>query len=162
MVEERDIPKLPYLQAIVKESLRLHPPGPLLLPRECSKTCKVMGYKILETTTLMVNAYAIGRDPKVWKEPLKFKPERFLDHNCFDVGGNNLEVIPFGAGSRACPGISIAFSILHLTLANLVHAFHWRLPAGVVHIDTRNEKYGLTVTLAKKLEAIPLSKTKSC
>ncbi|XP_024516015.1 flavonoid 3'-monooxygenase-like [Selaginella moellendorffii] len=158
MVEERDISKLPYLQAIVKESLRLHPPGPLLLPRECSKTCEVMGYKIPEATTLMVNAYAIGRDPKVWKEPLKFKPERFLDYSCFDVGGNNLDVIPFGAGSRACPGISIAFSILHLALANLVHAFHWTLPAEVVHVDTSSEKYGLTVTLAKKLEAIPLCK----
>ncbi|RVX09181.1 (S)-N-methylcoclaurine 3'-hydroxylase isozyme 1 [Vitis vinifera] len=99
-----DLPHLPYLQACVKETLRLHPSAPLLLPRRASVSCEVMNYTIPKDSQIWVNAWAIGRDPMNWEDPLVFKPERFLN-SAVDFKGNNLEFIPFGAGRRICPGL---------------------------------------------------------
>nr|I3V6B1.1 RecName: Full=(S)-N-methylcoclaurine 3'-hydroxylase-like protein; AltName: Full=Cytochrome P450 80BX [Papaver somniferum]AFK73713.1 cytochrome P450 [Papaver somniferum] len=103
-VKESDILNLPYLQAFVKETLRLHPPTPLLIPRRALETCQVLNYTIPKECQIMVNAWGIGRDPKTWTDPLKFSPDRFLNSS-IDFKGNDFELIPFGAGRRICPGV---------------------------------------------------------
>ena len=103
-IEEDDIVKLEYLKAIVKETFRSHPPAPLLLVRESLNKCTIQGYDILPKTLVFVNAWAIGRDPKFWKEPEIFLPERFLESS-IDFRGHDFELIPFGAGRRMCPGM---------------------------------------------------------
>ncbi|XP_058217040.1 iridoid oxidase-like [Rhododendron vialii] len=101
-VEEKNMDKLPYLQVVVKENLRLHPAVPLLLPRNAMHDSSYMGYQIPKTTQVLVNAWAIGRDPESWDDPLSFKPERFLGKN-IDYKGQHLEFIPFGSGRRINP-----------------------------------------------------------
>ncbi|ONK56442.1 uncharacterized protein A4U43_C10F8750 [Asparagus officinalis] len=119
-----------YLKAVTKEILRLHPPAPLLIPRESMETCQILSYKIPARTRVIINAWAIGRDPELWKEPDKFKTERFLSSNV-DFRGRDFHFIPFGAGRRICPGMQAAISTLEVTLANLVHRFDWELPEGM-------------------------------
>ncbi|PIA62403.1 hypothetical protein AQUCO_00200420v1 [Aquilegia coerulea] len=144
-VKESDIPHLPYLQAIVKETLRLHPATPLLLPRRALETCKVMNYTIPKECQIMVNAWAIGRDPKTWDDPLTFKPERFINSNV-DYKGNDFELIPFGGGRRICPGLPLASQFLSLIVATLVQNFDWSLPQGMnTHVLSMDEKFGLTL-----------------
>ncbi|KAL6337364.1 hypothetical protein AAG906_036678 [Vitis piasezkii] len=142
-VEESDIDQLLYLQAVVKETLRLHPPIPLLLPRNALQDTNFMGYFVPKNTQVFVNAWAIGRDPDAWKEPLSFKPERFLGSN-LDYKGQNFEFIPFGSGRRICIGISLANKLLPLALASLLHCFDWELGGGVTPetIDM-NERVGI-------------------
>ncbi|KAJ9159080.1 hypothetical protein P3X46_024611 [Hevea brasiliensis] len=125
-VEERDIEKLPYLQAVVKEALRLHPSVPLLVPRNTMQDTNFMGYHIAKDTQVFVNAWAIGRDPDSWEDPLTFKPERFLGSN-IDYKGQNFELIPFGSGRRICIGMLLAQRVLLLSLASLIHCFDWEL-----------------------------------
>ena len=121
-VKESDTKKLVYLQAILKETLRLYPGFPL--PHESAQDCIVGGYYIPAGTRLLVNAAKLHRDPKVWSDPCEFRPERFLTtHQNFDVRGQNFEFIPFGSGRRMCPGISFALQIMQLTLATLLHGF---------------------------------------
>ena len=99
-VAEADIQgKLPYLQMVIKETLRMHPPLPLILPRSCAQPIKIMGYDIPKGTTVFVNAWAIGRDPEYWEDPEAFMPERFQDCK-IDFKGTDFEFIPFGAGRR--------------------------------------------------------------
>ncbi|KAJ7564822.1 hypothetical protein O6H91_02G035000 [Diphasiastrum complanatum] len=129
-VEESDIAKLTYLQAIVKETFRLHPPTPLLLPHESLQDCKIAGYDIPKRTRLLVNTWAVGRDPSVWERPLEFDPERFIRSSHIDVRGQHFELLPFGSGRRSCPGISMGLTVVHSTLASLIHSFDWYLPAG--------------------------------
>lgn len=129
LIQESDLPRLKFLHACLKESMRLHPPGPLLLPHRAVNSCKVMGYTIPKNSQVLVNAYAIGRDPKSWKDPLDYKPERFLTSN-MDFRGSNIEFIPFGAGRRACPGQPMATKHVPLVLASLLHFFDWSLPTG--------------------------------
>ncbi|RVX11875.1 Cytochrome P450 76A2 [Vitis vinifera] len=142
-VEESDIDQLLYLQAVVKETLRLHPPIPLLLPRNALQDTNFMGYFVPKNTQVFVNAWAIGRDPDAWKEPLSFKPDRFLGSN-LDYKGQNFEFIPFGSGRRICIGISLANKLLPLALASLLHCFDWELGGGVTPetIDM-NERVGM-------------------
>ena len=102
-VDEICIDELKYLKSVVKETLRLHPPAPLLLPRECGQACEINGYHIPVKSKVIVNAWAIGRDPKYWSEAERFYPERFIDSS-IDYKGTNFEYIPFGAGRRICPG----------------------------------------------------------
>ncbi|XP_047160662.1 flavonoid 3'-monooxygenase-like [Vigna umbellata] len=149
LVTELDLPQLPYLQAVVKETLRLHPPTPLSIPRFAEKSCEILGYHIPKGATLMVNVWAIGRDPKEWSDPLEFKPERFLlggEKAGVDVRGNNFEVIPFGAGRRICAGMSLALMEVQLVTATLAHAFDWELEN---ELDPKSlnmdEAYGLTL-----------------
>ncbi|XP_045827343.1 cytochrome P450 71B9-like isoform X1 [Trifolium pratense] len=128
-INEDDIEKLPYLKSVVKETLRLFPPTPLLLPRETIQNCNIDGYEIIPKTLVYVNAWAIGRDPENWKDPEEFYPERFF-MSSVDFEGNNFELIPFGSGRRMCPGIKMGVRTVELSLANLVHSFEWKLPNG--------------------------------
>ncbi|KAJ0578378.1 putative cytochrome P450 [Helianthus annuus] len=127
-IPEEDIEKMPYLKAVLKEALRLHVPVPLLIPRESTKEVKLLGYDIPAHTQVMINAWAIARDPSIWEEPEEFRPERFLNIRT-DYKGFDFELIPFGAGRRMCPGISFAETIMELALANLVYKFVFTLPS---------------------------------
>ena len=129
-VTEDDLPNLKYLRLVIKETLRLHPPAPMLLPREATETTKVLGYDVPKGTTVFVNAWAICRDPKYWEDAEEFKPERF-ESGSIDFKGTNFEYTPFGAGRRMCPGMSFAQSIMELALATLLYHFDWELPTGV-------------------------------
>ncbi|KAK7320323.1 hypothetical protein VNO77_29698 [Canavalia gladiata] len=128
-VDEMALQELKYLKAIIKETFRLHPPSPLLFPRECGETCEINGYTIPVGTQVYVNAWAIGRDPKYWIDADKFYPERFLN-SPIDYKGSNFELIPFGAGKRICPGIMFSEPNIELPLAQLLYYFNWELPFG--------------------------------
>ncbi|WCJ35337.1 cytochrome P450 family 82 subfamily C polypeptide 4 [Euphorbia peplus] len=122
-VEESDIKNLVYIQAIIKETLRLYPVAPII-PREFMEDCTVAGYQVPAGTRLLVNVWKIQRDPRFWENPSRFEPERFMRKNeGVDVRGQHFELIPFGAGRRSCPGASFALHALHLTLARLLQAF---------------------------------------
>lgn len=129
IVEEK-LQQLHYLDAVIKETLRLYPPAPVLVPRETTETCNIEGYEIGSKTLVFINEWAISRDPESWERPDEFIPERFLN-NTIDVRGNDFEVIPFGAGRRGCLGISLGLSIVKLALANLLFSFEWELPSGI-------------------------------
>uniref|UniRef100_A0A7N2MP82 Cytochrome P450 n=1 Tax=Quercus lobata TaxID=97700 RepID=A0A7N2MP82_QUELO len=123
-VKELDMKNLVCLQAILKETMRLYPAAPLLLPHESMEDCTLVGYHILAGTRLIVNLPKLHRDPNVWVDPSEFQPERFLTtHKDVDVRGQNFELIPFGSRRRMCPGISFALQVMQLTLATLLHAF---------------------------------------
>ncbi|KAK2985145.1 hypothetical protein RJ640_004826 [Escallonia rubra] len=126
-VDETGLGELRYLQAVIKETLRLHPSAPLLLPRESREQCEINGYEIPAKTTVIVNGWAINRDPRYWPQAESFYPERFLDSS-IDYGGTNFEFIPFGAGRRICPGITFAIANIELPLAQLLYHFDWKLP----------------------------------
>ncbi|KAK9178650.1 hypothetical protein WN943_027842 [Citrus x changshan-huyou] len=131
VVEEFHLAKLPYLEAIVKETLRLHPPAPLLTSRRPSATSNLSGYTIPKGSTIFINAWAIQRNPEVWENPQDFQPDRFLeDVKIGDFRGNNFNYLPFGSGRRICPGIPLAEKIVPHVLANLLHLFKWSLPEG--------------------------------
>ncbi|XP_057950921.1 cytochrome P450 736A117-like [Malania oleifera] len=128
-IEEEDLGKMHYLKAVIKETLRLHPPIPLLVPRESTRDVRVNGYDIAAGTMTIINAWAIGRDPAFWDEPEEFWPERFLN-NSVDFRGQDFQLIPFGAGRRGCPGTSFAMATIEIVLANIVCLFDWALPGG--------------------------------
>lgn len=154
-VEESDIENLPYLQAVVKETLRLHPPIPFLVPRKAIRDVDFMGYFIPKNTQVFVNAWAIGRDPDAWVDPLCFKPERFMDSKV-DYKGHHFELIPFGAGRRMCAGVPLAHRILHLALGSLLHRFDWELDGSVTpETMDMKDKLGITSRKLKPLHAVP-------
>ncbi|KAL6888400.1 hypothetical protein ACP4OV_009426 [Aristida adscensionis] len=144
-VAEEDLPKMTYLKLVIKETLRLHPAAPLLLPRESTAACRVLGHDVPEGATVFVNAWAIGRDPKHWEDAEEFKPERF-ENGTVDFKGMDFEYIPFGAGRRMCPGMLFAQSQMELALASLLFHFDWELPEGLHPggLDME-EQMGLTV-----------------
>ncbi|XP_057466360.1 cytochrome P450 736A117-like [Actinidia eriantha] len=144
-ITEDDLEKFHYLKAVLKETLRLHPPVPLPIPREASQDITVMGYHIAAKTIVIINAWAIGRDPASWENPEEFWPERFLNSS-IDFKGHDFELIPFGAGRRGCPGISFAMATNEIVLANLVHKFDWKVPNGLKGEDLdMTESTGLTI-----------------
>ncbi|KAL7138874.1 hypothetical protein ABFS83_09G011900 [Erythranthe nasuta] len=151
-ITENDLEKMPYLKAVIKETLRLHTPIPLLVPRVARKDVKVMGYDISAGTMVVVNGWAIGRDPASWNEPEKFDPDRFL-HSRVDYQGLDFELIPFGAGRRGCPGISYAIVTDEYLLANLIREFDWKLPDDVGDVDM-GELPGLAIHRAVPLLAL--------
>ncbi|XWS51766.1 hypothetical protein CRYUN_Cryun11dG0011400 [Craigia yunnanensis] len=154
-VNEARIHELKFLRSIVKETLRLHPPAPLI-SRECRENCVINGYDIPAKTKLIVNAWSLGRDPCYWKEAEEFRPERFLDSS-IDFRGTNFEYIPFGARRRICPGISFALPSIELPLANLLYHFDWKLPNGMKFEDLEmTESFGLTVRRKNDLFLIPI------
>ncbi|XP_044474822.1 geraniol 8-hydroxylase-like [Mangifera indica] len=156
-VEESDILQLPYLQAIIKETLRLHPPAPFLIPRKSSIEMEINGFTIPKDAQVLVNAWAIGRNENIWDNPNAFLPERFLESN-IDVKGRNFELIPFGGGRRMCPGLPLAIRMLHLMLGSLLHAFDWKLEDGNTPEEMDMEdKFGITLQKAKPLHAIPIA-----
>ncbi|CAN6328189.1 unnamed protein product [Urochloa humidicola] len=122
-----------YLRAVVKETLRLHPPVPLLLPRECMRDATVLGFHVAKGTRVFVNAWAVGRDPASWTAPEEFRPERFLageESEEMDFLGAHFQFVPFGAGRRVCPGMQFGLATVELALASLVRLFDWELPDG--------------------------------
>ncbi|KAI3465031.1 hypothetical protein Pfo_021694 [Paulownia fortunei] len=123
-VKESDIENLVYIQAIIKETLRLYPAAPLAPPRVSVEDCTVAGYHVPAGTRLIVNVWKLHRDPRVWADPLEFQPERFLtSHKEVDVRGQHFELLPFGGGRRVCPGISFALQLTELALACFLHGF---------------------------------------
>ncbi|WJX37488.1 hypothetical protein P8452_25248 [Trifolium repens] len=145
-VEEAAIDEFKYLKAIIKESLRLHPSVPLLLPRECRQVCEINGYHIPIKSRVLVNAWAIGRDPKYWTDPDKFYPERFIDSS-IDYRGTHFEYIPFGAGRRICPGMNYGMANVEQTLALLLYHFDWRLHNGMKNEELElKEEFGATMS----------------
>ncbi|OEL15339.1 Premnaspirodiene oxygenase [Dichanthelium oligosanthes] len=125
---------LPYLKLVIKETLRLHPPVPLLVPRESIDECEIEGYKIPARSRVIVNAWAIGRDPKYWDDADEFEPERFQG-NTVDFMGSRYEYIPFGAGRRMCPGISYGLPVLEMALVQPLYHFNWSLEEGINEVD---------------------------
>ncbi|GMN49062.1 hypothetical protein TIFTF001_018229 [Ficus carica] len=156
-VTESDIEHLHYLKMIIKETFRLHPPAPLLVPRESMSHFKVNGYEIYPKTLIQVNAWAIGRDPASWKDPEEFIPERFMDSH-IDIKGQHFELLPFGSGRRVCPAIYMGTTTVELGLANLLYSFDWELPSGMKEEDINmEESTGLSLTLNKRtpLKLVP-------
>lgn len=149
LVQESDLPQLPYLSAIVKETLRLHPIAPLMAPHESTSPCHIAGYYIPAKTRAFVNVWSIGRDPVAWENPLEFRPERFLENN-IDVHGQHFHYLPFGAGRRGCPGFSVGLLSAQVMLSSLVQSFHWSLPDSNKEVDM-SEKSGLNMTMANSL-----------
>ncbi|CAL1366433.1 unnamed protein product [Linum trigynum] len=132
MVEELDLPKLQYLQNTISETLRLYPPRPLLIPRTSSRDFTLGGYHVPRNTMLLVNAWAIHRDPQVWDDATSFKPERFEISGDGEAEAGDRsssrrpKPIPFGIGRRACPGEGLARRLVGLTLASLIQCFEWK------------------------------------
>ncbi|KAJ0569994.1 putative cytochrome P450 [Helianthus annuus] len=156
IVEETHLSQLKYLDAVVKETLRLHPVVPFLIPRSPSQDCKVGGYTIPKGCTVFLNVWSIQRDPRYWDKPLEFYPKRFLSYESskkYDYKGNNLKFFPFGSGRRLCAGLPLAEKMTLFILASLLHSFNWSLPKGEEH--DLSEKFGITLTKVKPLTAIP-------
>ncbi|KAI3504804.1 hypothetical protein L1887_26525 [Cichorium endivia] len=152
-VNESDLTNLVYLQAIIKETMRLYPAAPLSAPHESTEDCVVGGYTVPKGTRLLVNIWKIHHDPKIWEDPFQFIPERFLtSKNDIDVKGQHFELIPFGSGRRICLGISIALKSLQLILASMIHGFEFQNPSSEP-IDM-TESLGLTNLKATPLELL--------
>ncbi|PPD91724.1 hypothetical protein GOBAR_DD11331 [Gossypium barbadense] len=131
-VNEDDVQGLIYLKAVIKETFRLQPVAPLLLPRETRRKCSIGGYEVPAKTLVYVNAWAIGREPEAWENPQE--PERFIGSS-IDYKGLNFELIPFGAGRRVCPGMHMGVAEVELGLANLLYKFDWEMPNGMNRED---------------------------
>ncbi|CAH9109882.1 unnamed protein product [Cuscuta europaea] len=156
MVDESDLENLKYLEMVIKESLRLHPVAPLLLPHEAREDCVVDGFHIPKGARIMVNVWAIGRDPNVWPDPEKFIPERFEGLN-IDYKGQHYELIPFGSGRRMCPGLQLGITVVRLVVAQLVHCFDWELSKSMSPAEELDmtEEFGLVLTRASHLMVVP-------
>jgi cytochrome P450 len=152
IVEESDIHKLPYLHAVMKETLRLHPALPLLVPHCPSQTCTVGGYTITKGSRVFVNVWAIHRDPSIWENPLNFDPER-LSNDKWDYSGSDFNYFPFRSGHRICAGIAMAERTVMFSVATLLHSFDWKLPHG--HKLDLSEKFGIVLKKKIPLLAIP-------
>ncbi|KAJ7292427.1 hypothetical protein O6H91_19G073300 [Diphasiastrum complanatum] len=156
MVEDADIVRMPYLQAIVKETLRMHPPGPLLSwARLSTEDLTIAGHHIPKGTTAMVNMWSITHDPSIWANPEAFLPERFFQvGNDIDPRGGDLRLAPFGAGRRVCPGRALALATVHLWLARLLHHYTW-LPCEQHPVDL-TEVLRLSCEMANPLKTQPI------
>ncbi|XP_077230144.1 desmethyl-deoxy-podophyllotoxin synthase-like [Tasmannia lanceolata] len=154
---ESDIGELSYLKLVIKETMRLCPPLPLLVPRESMDKCEINGYEIPKKTRVLVNSWALSRDPRYWENPEEFEPERF-SRNSIDFKGHDFEFIPFGAGRRGCPGMLFGLATIELALANLLYFFDWKLPHGM-KAENLDMREAFSLTLARKtslsLVAIP-------
>ncbi|KAI7735533.1 hypothetical protein M8C21_017891 [Ambrosia artemisiifolia] len=160
IVEEDNLTKLKYLHMVVKETFRLYPVVPLLVPHQSVEDIVINGYNIPNKTRVLVNYWAFGRDPNVWSENWEeFLPERFLDKE-IDFRGQDFKLIQFGVGRRGCPGMNLGLLNIGLVVANMVHWFNWELPNGMSPSDLdMNEKLGITTARAKPLIAIPTYRT---
>ncbi|KAH6838229.1 hypothetical protein C2S53_015308 [Perilla frutescens var. hirtella] len=155
MVEESHLSSLKYLDCFIKESMRLHPVSSLLI-HESMQDCEVDGLHIPNGTRVLVNVWAIGRDPDAWVDPETFAPERFLESSV-DLRGRDFQLIPFGSGRRGCPGMLLGLTMVRLMVAQLVHCFDWELPHGMMPADLdMSENYGLVTSRTNHLMAIPV------
>ncbi|CAL5064490.1 unnamed protein product [Urochloa decumbens] len=158
-VEEHDLDKLPYLHAVVKETLRLQPPAPLLPRQVVVDGMSLGGFSVPIGTYVLVNLWAIGRDPAVWPLAQEFVPERFLGEQAADFRGLDFAYKPFGAGRRMCPGLDFASRLVPLLLASILHKIEWRLPAGMAPVDVDlKDRYSMVLELAKPFNAVPMFK----
>ncbi|KAI3741244.1 hypothetical protein L1987_58915 [Smallanthus sonchifolius] len=156
IIQELDISQLPYLQAVIKETFRLHPPAPFLVPHQAIRDVEIQGFMVPKNAQILCNVWAMGRDPKVWSFPETFMPERFLEVK-IDYKGQDFELIPFGAGRRMCPGLNISHRMLHIMLGTLIQNFEWKLEGNMRAQDIdMGEKFGLTLQRNIPLKAIPL------
>ncbi|CAI8586977.1 unnamed protein product [Vicia faba] len=157
-VDETDLHLLVYLKCVIKETMRLHPTLPLLIPRENREKCKINEYDIPAKARVVVNVWAIGRDPKYWVEAESFKPKRFLNSS-IDFKGTNFEYLPFGAGRRMCPGIAFGIRNVELPLAQLLYHFDWKLPNGMKNeqLDMTESFGGITAGRKNDLCLIPIT-----
>jgi isoflavone 2'-hydroxylase len=147
LMDEPDVPKLRYLQSIISETLRLYPATPLLVPHMSSNDCTIEGYDVPHNTMLLVNAWAIRRDPKMWDDATSFKPERFESSEA-----DPYKLMPFGLGRRACPGAGLAQRTVGLTLGSLIQCFEWeRVSEEKVDMTEGN---GITMPKVVALEAM--------
>ncbi|CAD5168711.1 unnamed protein product [Musa acuminata subsp. malaccensis] len=158
-VEESDVPKLEYLRAVTKETLRLHPVAPLLVPRSPSSPCTVGGYTIPKGSKVFVNVWMIQRDAAIWGEDaVEFRPERFLTaaDDKYGFRGTNFAYLPFGSGRRMCAGISLAEKMVTHMLASFLHSFRWQLPEG--EKLELGERFGIALTKAEPLVLVPTAR----
>jgi cytochrome P450 len=155
LVEDTHLPKLHYLDAVIKEALRLHPAIPLLVPRCPGQSSTIGGYWVPKGTTVFLNVWGIHRDPKNWQNPLEFQPERFLSdgQSGLDYSGNNFNYLPFGSGRRICAGIPLAERSLLYVLGSFLHSYEWKLPQGT-QVDLA-DKFGIVAKKANPMVAIP-------
>jgi cytochrome P450 family 1 subfamily D len=156
VVTEQDLPAMEYLRAVIKETMRLHPPGPLLVPRESMQHASVNGYDVPRGTRIIVNTWSVGRDPAAWDDVDEFRPERFLGSDV-DFRGRHPQLMPFGAGRRMCPGIGFTAAVVELALANLVGRFDWAVPRsedGAPEVVDMEEAPGITSWKRKPLRAV--------
>ncbi|KAF8045698.1 hypothetical protein N665_4535s0003 [Sinapis alba] len=157
LIQETDIPNLPYLQAVVKEGIRLHPPEPIF-ERFSQEGCKVGGFYVPEKTSLLVNAYAVMRDPNYWEDPDEFKPERFLDTWQEEERKEQaLKYIPFGSGRRGCPGENLSHIFVGTAIGVMVQGFEWRFKEEKVNME--EVIVGLSLTMAHPLKLTPIART---
>jgi len=161
LVRESDIPNLPYLRTVVKETLRLHPSAPIIL-RECGEDCSVNGYLVEAKTRVLINVYAIMRDPEMWTDPDEFAPERFLESSDEKIGehqiefkGQNFRYQPFGSGRRGCAGASLAMLVVHAAVGSLVQCFNWWMIEGEGAVDL-SQGPGFAAEMAKPLVCYPV------
>ncbi|GAB4856966.1 hypothetical protein Ancab_040507 [Ancistrocladus abbreviatus] len=156
-IEEGDIASLPYLQSIIKETFRLHPTVPFLVPRKVDTDVELCGFVVPKNAQVLFNLWGMGRDPGLWENPNSFRPERFLASE-IDVKGRDFQLIPFGAGRRICPGLPLALRMLHLMLGSLIHFFDWDLENGVKpeNMDMDDLLVSISLRKAQPLRAIPL------
>ncbi|KAL0533225.1 hypothetical protein IC582_030441 [Cucumis melo] len=162
LVGEDDLPNLPYLQAVVKEALRLYPAVPIAM-RTCRQDCTIDGYHIPKDTMVAVNLFDIMRDPKIWKNPNKFDPERFTDDVQYKFKGQqSFNFVPFGGGRRACPGSTLAFSFISNVIATMVQCFDWKIIGrsdnnrdGISKVDMEIGA-AFTLPMANPLRCVPI------
>ncbi|KAK1414225.1 hypothetical protein QVD17_29967 [Tagetes erecta] len=157
-VQEKDMPNLPYIKAIAIEVMRLHPVAPLLSPRRAREDCKVAGYDISQGTRVLVSAWTIMRDPKLWDKPEEFCPERFIGKE-IDIKGNDFKLLPFGAGRRMCPGYNLGLKAVEGTLANLLHGFTWTLPNTITR-DNLNMEDVFGLSTPKKIPLLTVAQSR--
>ncbi|KAM0843606.1 hypothetical protein ACQ4PT_057626 [Festuca glaucescens] len=157
-VTDDSLTNLNYMRLVIRETLRLHPPAPLLLPRECRNDgCRILGYDVPKGTMVFVNAWAISRDQAHWGVTAEeFLPERFqCDGKAVDFKGADMEYTPFGAGRRMCPGMAFGLATVELALAGLLYHFDWKLPGEAMEIDM-TEEMGIVVQMRHDLLLVPV------
>ncbi|KAJ9147813.1 hypothetical protein P3X46_029931 [Hevea brasiliensis] len=155
-MEEKDVIRLPYLQSVLKETMRLHMTAPLLLPHRAEIDTEICGYTIPKHTQVFVNAWALARDPQYWDDPTEFLPERFMKSEV-DFRGTNFQFLPFSSGRRICPGLALGVRMMSSLLASLFHHFDWQLPNGLEpKAMDMTDRFGTTLQKATPLIAIPL------
>uniref|UniRef100_A0ACD5YLE4 Uncharacterized protein n=1 Tax=Avena sativa TaxID=4498 RepID=A0ACD5YLE4_AVESA len=160
MVTEDDLDSLAFLTAVIKETLRLHMPAPLLVPHLSMANCNINGYMVPSGTRAIINSWALARDPSGWERAEEFMPERFMKGGsaaAMDHKGNDFLYLPFGTGRRMCPGMNFATVTIEIMLANLMYHFDWKLPPESVEGGiSMTESFGITVNRKEKLMLIPL------